>query len=73
MHCGQFLATEGKVAFDTYATSVLVEGAHGPRATTALLGSIRTGYEATELHLLDFGVPTPETIRAEEAEARERG
>lgn len=73
MHCGQFLANEGKVTIDAYATSVLLEEAHGPRATTVRLGSASTGYEGTELHLLDFGVPSPETIRAEQAEAKERG
>lgn len=71
MHCGEIPATEGKVATVAYVDSVFAGGAHGSRATTALLGSGRTGYQGTELHVYDLGVPTPETVRAEQAEARE--
>ena len=73
MVCNGFQAKEGKFVISAYANSVLLEGAHGPLATTALLGKAETGFRGTELHLLDAGVPTPETIRAEQADAKARG
>jgi hypothetical protein len=73
MVCAGFRANAGPVVISAYANSVLLIGAHGPRPTTALLGNPRTGFEGTELDLLDDGVPTPETVRDEQVEAKGSG